>query len=851
MRHHVIALSFFLLVSEFAFGQTFEMPGNGPVPTLLMINPETKQPWKVWVAYEGYRPRRSYKMDTEVPGTRLRFMQPLFVAYEYQDPEARTQFLFLAKSDASATRVDEPIGWVPKNVIVTKQAAEIDPATSIHLKARIVNKLAHVITALGNPDDEATESDLSQAAVRLAPTEDAEIRTHFRLSNLFFVYAQTETHVLMGAGPYFLDKPEDVVLGWVANSRVSRWNTREAFEWDRQTTLPTAEPRRITRAAVLDDAESAESWLNGQPLFSVDPELADDLDDAKIPQGLVEEFEKLGKSLSEDAAVFVGAKKTRWLLTDDGGNLAYTLWLQAARINVYAFNIAFEEVFGDDEISRAFRYDEPRMPVLGTVKRDIRTQNRLYRVGWVGGFVGGDVDLPVLRQQLRNAQESLKNLDILFVIDDSVSMKDYFPIVGDCLQTILKSIDFYEDRNVRVAVSYYGDVDFSDEPFETSKLADVRNRPEMDKIIAETRSHVGQGGGDAPESVFEGIRKAIDEAGFKPYAQKLVIVIGDMGDKSGDDPGDVEKSKVVQKLFPAGMPIEFCAVHTEQRDRNPSVQRHPDAVRFETHMRGIARLANARDQESGEIASYIHSSQTNDVRQRLVDRYAQLQKVVSEVSEGVRKWQRGEWNTDIGPAVKRRLRVHGVDVEKFQRMKGSEIYQEGFIWHYARGPGEVPQLRERVLIEKSGVEEIVRILEKLVGKRPSGFVKASISQLVREEVERITGDVDAGGSLDDVFFKEFGLHFKSPLLRLPEDELSNFTVKTEHVQYLESRLLRLKDVLANRISDWHLIPQKTEAGDVELKWVFTEQSPEKRDFTIEGDPLETQWYWLDLQEELP
>lgn len=802
-----VAFAFVLPLERGAAQSRFQMPDGGPVPDELKPNPVTKQPWKVWVAYQGYQPRYAYQEDgTRVSGVELEFMQPLFVAKSHQDAEK--QYLFLAKSDSEGKRVNEPIGWVNEEVVVLRQSALVDPATSIHKKVRIVNTIEAARQA-------RTEEDLVKAGIRWAPTPTAPTRTYYQLSNLFFVYAEAGDYLLIGSGPYFSDadgrKPEDVVQGWLHVSRASQWFSREAFEWNRESTLPDSNPRRLERGAILEYETAARNWLGDD----------NSLESPRNPQ-------ENGPDSDE---------------------------------------AAFWEVLDANRVSIAFSHDEPRFPILETIDRDLETQNWLYKVGWVGKFVplGGPQEVPGgfgdLDRRLKEAQQAAKNLDILIVIDDTTSMRRYFQVVADALEQILGSIQKYEDRNIRVAVSYYADADASDVPFKTARLVPVANRSQMSSIINEARKHKPQGGGDAPESVFEGIIRAVDAAGFSPYAQKLVIVIGETGDKSQEGVEVAkEKKKVIDELVPPthlGLPCEFYAVHTEARDIQPWVQREPDAVLFEIQMKAIAQQLNDRvnqrnpEGERETLAAYVHSSGTNAVKESLIKRYENIQRAITRISSAISALRRGEWHTAIGPAVRRRLELHGVDVDKLQVMKGSQIYQEGYVWQYTRGRERIPQVRTKVLLERSSVEDIVRILEKLVGERPFGLVKESLPGLVEEEVRRIAGDANAIESLNAVFFKKNGLPCKSPLLRLTNRQLRTFAIMPEHVDYLKLRLRRLQDLLKDQRSDWQFQLTKRESGELGRKLVCSSRRTVKRAFTIPGDPLDTEWYWVDLEDELP
>ena len=101
--------------------------------------------------------------------------------------------------------------------------------------------------------------------------------------------------------------------------------------------------------------------------------------------------------------------------------------------------------------------------------------------------------------------------------------------------------------------------------------------------------------------MLKGLSQAIREAGFSPRANKIVLTIGDMGDKSY--PADIDPAlralqekrhadlfrELLGRLQPSLLsPISFYAVQVEKRDPQSPIARHPDAVHYEMEMQEIA-----------------------------------------------------------------------------------------------------------------------------------------------------------------------------------------------------------------------------------------------------------------------
>ena len=60
-----------------------------------------------------------------------------------------------------------------------------------------------------------------------------------------------------------------IITGWVSEDRVFPWQTREALEFDRDSTLATAPERRQTPLRVFATKEDAINWSKGEAVDSL------------------------------------------------------------------------------------------------------------------------------------------------------------------------------------------------------------------------------------------------------------------------------------------------------------------------------------------------------------------------------------------------------------------------------------------------------------------------------------------------------------------------------------------------------------------------------------------------------
>lgn len=111
--------------------------------------------------------------------------------------------------------------------------------------------------------------------------------------------------------------------------------------------------------------------------------------------------------------------------------------------------------------------------------------------------------------------------DLMIVIDKTSSMADDIKNIKKGLKQILETLEKYQ--NIRLSVATYGDKNidgkkwFEFENFET----DFSSTMSFIKKIETT------GGGDFPESVYDGIYKAFQENFWESNTKRVVILLGD------------------------------------------------------------------------------------------------------------------------------------------------------------------------------------------------------------------------------------------------------------------------------------------------------------------------------------
>ena len=784
-----------------------ETPRNATVSPRYIVDKATGSP-VVWVTYDGYQPRRAPGKDDPSGAPPLGFMKPYPYAAEYQS--GSDTYLLLVQADAETRKVTQKIGWVSSRYVLRSNHALRDPATRIFRKGMIVNTAFSL--KQGQP--------LEKAPILLTPEPTAKPNREFSLSNIYFIYAETDPadpvkgYALLGAAPYFnqtegLRNPASVrelVLGWVPKSRVCLWSTREALEWDTDSTLPTARPRRKKTGHVYRTIDDAKKALKGQ--------------------------------------------KAEHL---------------------------FEEVFADG-VSLPFPYDRTRYPIVafdrprggGTTLSLPLGDNVLRKVGIVGGFVdaGGRpvadlANLEKLQRRIRALADELSTTEVLFVIDDTGSMSEWFKTVAATVESIIESVKKDQSRNVRIAITYFNDVEEGvslDKAVIARKLVDARSARGQE-MVDELKKHRAVDGGDPREQMFHGIKKGVEVAGFQPNARKIVILIGDMADKSNEnDPNHAPEKAVREMLLPAGQsPIEFYAVQVVDPES------HGDARAFRKQMGTLLGLMRAdlvsrykvKREEAPSRCGYFSSQNKNQVRDKINERYAALRQQAEKLKGESAAAGRGEW-TRISPELERILKDQGIDIEPLRKAGGFQLFEYGYVWE--KSIEGIPQTRVRLLVSDGELQSFVDVLASLdsndPGKRTSE--KQVITNLVQTHIGELQDRLKVelkdelkreDWSFDSVILRSKGLTAKSPLLKRAIDDIKDDAITSRERQDVLRKKKMLEDVRNNVEYDY----QQREVGETFKIKVWDRvgaRRQKQRLFSIGGDNS-VKWCWVDFDKEWP
>lgn len=715
------------------------------------------------------------------------------------------------------------LGWLPEEQVAPFANKEGFPQalrekrSPIHRKCMLINLL-----------DEAKKADDLRAQVTFTSRPDGRGKATLSraLFTIYYVYQETPTHFFVGDQP--LGRLSETFVGWVPRERVCQWNTREAVEFNK-------DDKRARPALLFKTRQDLEAYLKADPLPSL-------------------------RDLGPD-----GAFEPKPVATED---LAAPRWKH--------FQARFPLV-SEDGVTQGVE------PVGGF---------KVYKVGVIGDVYARDLrggpiltnrQLEEARRQVEEMRRQVATIQVMFVIDATFGMDDYFKAGHEAVKQIAAGVRDLGDAalrpDVQFSVNFYRDrrndaggkiPAFDGYPF-NDRVGDVLDR------LAGARA---LGGGDAYDSVYYGISKALEpdprqpppagqKTKFAPNAIKVLVLIGDDGNDDTDT--DYTLDRVVKDLVAAGdgQPVNFFAVSVgdQAKPRFKALTDQTKAIsdRLLAHQRETLKRAYA-----GNLPAEVDAALTkmaadgltgvdaNKVAQGIARRFdlARAELLVKE--RLLRDLEKGEVRVGPAPAPAVPGEVpagYGVVWEKqvLEELKkkglqglqeardGVQLFRTG--WVVERDPEEPipngkpeapPTIRHAVLVSKAELEKLKVVLAVLLEKWDEDALGRSwleaLNTVTGGEVKNVRGN-DTASNLLKI---HLGLSVRTiGLLHLTFDELKQ-TKAAELPKLrleLERAMYRINDVLEQQEATY-----KVEKDPVSGKDVVKRLDPKPRDYWWGADP---------------
>jgi hypothetical protein len=787
----------------------------------------------VWVVNDGVQARErpgTLSAENHLVGPALEFLQDVAAAEKDVQGDDRRLYALLIVTTPNGNGVKDIIGWVDQRYLLMRNEPMRNAETQILLKSMIVIKVSAVNEGLKDYLADRANNRFGAIEARKGPSSGAATRGEMiRLSNLFFIYAQADGYSLVGRRPFIvpsaqggLDAARRVLLGWLPDDRLIQWRTREATYW---TPDSGAEPHRRIAGEVFAERSGA------------------------------------------DAAV----RKNR--------NAAPAP--RPARVTV-------EEEYKPGLYGQPLGPQQMRFPILNESEPvPSSTGNLLMRVGTMGSFIGAGPGnrrfvipanrLAMFSRGISDLHAAAKHVELLFVVDETNSLRPWFKVVGDTIERILAPIagekGLAAKADVRIGIAFYGDNYQGNIPAKPGRLMPAVQFART--VLPGLADHQTQDGGrdeddDGAEQVFFGLGRAIDFAGFSPESHKLVVLIGDCGNRndSGSDTPALEDlvEKLVQVNDKAWRPAEYYAIQVGEKEwldkRRSAVQFRAEQIALETRVKQRIAAKYPVENQPGAapgpepLSDFITVNrpagpEADAMKTSIINRYHRLRQRALEMGDELDR-VRLAFGTKLSPETVQQLVARRVPIDQLRNVEGAQIFQDGYVWR--RNPAGQDQLHDYLLISRGELDKFYEITAGLdLSVEQLGSLTAK--QFITRMLDAMGGEAegpDKSLSLSELVRKRSGYPVQSPLFKNLRVDAEDFQLKAQEVADIQWKRAKLRDVLDGKQRDWAEAQEPAGGGlmVVAHKPLEPRQEKESRGFYFQGDDI-VLWYWIDLAEEWP
>jgi hypothetical protein len=867
--HHVRLVLVYGLACMFTgkcLWAAIEMPNGEPIPTMVLPDPKTSdQGWMAWVCAEGYVPRESWRDGAKpsATGTKLTFMAPCFFLREpYQAAGKETNNWVLIGSKvpgaASDLRVDKVWGWVPESVLLTRIDCLKNPLSGIHHKVLMVN-------------DPGKKKDDGRKLGMLvdAPFVEARPRKELKLYDPLFIFKMLPREdnarfMLVGTSPRFkVDDPS--ILGWVDAEKtdVVRWNTRQGIEWTNEATWPDVVPpqqRRTEPAEIIDSIEG-----NYVKFYPAEFNIRAAGQNPGAPRVLFPEaFAPISNlNLKEDIPPPLRQR------------------FEATR-----------KAFPDAPVSRGFRPMHMRPPLLESAKeveegndphdrlqlgrKPQKLRNELLYVGGIGGrnkLSAQEID--TIRAEASKLVGDLREIEILFLVDRTGSMDEFFPGVAKVIEEITNDAVARQrvgGGKVSVAVAMYDDRETDVKPRATpmivlaplddvTKFAAGKTNKAGGAIAEKVRAAVAVGGGDPGEEMVQGLLDAVSQVRFSRWSYKMIVLLTDDGDHVAQKTKDLatrvaleqaELDKIQSALVPKiGSPVELFLVQVkdpDQTDASKSLQRQINYL-LEAQLKWLP------DSKRELVATKVIGQQ-GDVATSIRARYEQA-KAEAEAKARQMAALASSSPVGIGPEVRRIYQAAtGKNLDQYlAESDETQVFRPGFVWKYSVGPNQKrgdEQIRISLMLTRVELSKLNRFLEAFINEAETTDPKTALLRMIEvTDGDRFFEDLRAAnkGVLtgNDIARAKLAIEFQTPLFKVDPNKLDQrlSRVDLEIVRHRSEILKGIEKNIAYSFEQQTI----TLAGEQIKVWRKKQEFVWDRFFSrYPGE--DSQWCWI-REDELP
>ena len=136
----------------------------------------------------------------------------------------------------------------------------------------------------------------------------------------------------------------------------------------------------------------------------------------------------------------------------------------------------------------------------------------------------------VFESLLTDARKLQSNVNIVFVLDATASMRPYYKSIANSLEKVINNNQKIIKSNLKLGVVVYRDYADGNSAYDVEPLTTDFNKVKqvINSTVCQSKDK------DLPEAQFNGLINGIEEVGFNPDESNIIVLVGDCGNHRVD-----------------------------------------------------------------------------------------------------------------------------------------------------------------------------------------------------------------------------------------------------------------------------------------------------------------------------
>jgi hypothetical protein len=432
----------------------------------------------------------------------------------------------------------------------------------------------------------------------------------------------------------------------------------------------------------------------------------------------------------------------------------------------------------------------------------------------------------------------IEKMDVLFLVDSTRTMTNYFKPVADGIAYYIKGLEPNDRSRVRFAFGVYRDHD--DDPRDYELLHSFNDK-NIGQKIQDTAKQTFSKNKQYYEAVFNGIYKGVKAAfpyfdkntslSKKSGSMRAVVVIGDHGDRDKKDL-EATKDSIASLLQERG--VAFYSINVGKA--SGAAKKYN--ILFQSQMQTILDLIG----QHGQSKNIIQKDETDDdyltqIRNQIIIYLRETLDFSNIVANELRKRLEGklieETRKDQGLRVTNFMldfmRKMGWTDKDFRLADLSQLCLEG--WVSVNDRNNVKQMDPFCLVRRNRLDVLVGMIGIIIDGTQSK--SRSVERVIKSACEQATGDAMLekevlGEYIQRVFHIPFRELSKS-LRKTPKQIENDFLIDAEFRDNFIKNLKRSHKL-------FHFVQEKKIA---EIKW-----DNKREKWLNKNEPVEKEWFFF-------